>query len=59
MQKTKIEYVVALDDQVTIFHMQQPTKNMQAQWSKYTRAGATRGERAGGVTPLFLGGIRS
>ncbi len=42
-----ITYVVVLDGQVTIFHVQQPTKNMRMQWSGFIRAGATRAQ--GGV----------
>jgi hypothetical protein len=32
-KNTTIKYVMALDGRVMIFHMQKPTKNMQAQWS--------------------------
>jgi hypothetical protein len=52
-KKTKITYVLALDGHVTIFHMQQPTKNTRAQWSGYMRAGMTRGEHARGLKPSF------
>jgi hypothetical protein len=56
-KNTKIKYAVALDGHVTIFHTQQPTKNMRAQWSGFTRAGATRGERAGGMIPSVWGAL--
>jgi hypothetical protein len=56
-KNAKIKYVVALDGRVTIFHMQEPTKNMRAQWNRFTRAGGTRGERAGGMIPLFWGAL--
>ncbi len=52
-----MKYVVALDGCVMIFHMQQPTINMRAQWRGYMRAGATKGERAGGMKPLFWGSL--
>ncbi len=58
-KNTKIKYVMVLDGRITIFHTQQPTKNMRARWSGFTRAGATRGERAGGGDTIILGGIRS
>ncbi len=54
-KNTTINYVKALDGHVTIFHMQQPTKNTQAQWSRCTRAGVTRGECAGGWYHRFGG----
>ncbi len=48
-----IKNVMALDTHVTIFHMQQPTKNTQVRWSGYKRAVVTRGEHTGGMTPSF------
>jgi hypothetical protein len=51
----KMKYVVALYGYVTIFHTQQPAKNMRVQLSRYRRAGESRGEHAGGMTPLFWG----
>jgi hypothetical protein len=56
-KNTKIKYVVALDGRVTILHMQQPTKNTRAQWSRFMRAGAARGERAGRTIPSFWGAL--
>jgi hypothetical protein len=56
-KSTKIKYVMALDGCVLIFHTQQPTKNMPAQWSGFMRAGETRGERAAGMIPLVLGAL--
>jgi hypothetical protein len=52
-KNAKIKYVVALDGRITIFHMQQPTRNMQVWWSGFMRAGATRGERPRGMKPTF------
>jgi hypothetical protein len=57
LKNTKIKYAMALDGCVTIFHMQQPTKNTWVQLSKITRAGATRGEHAGGMIPSFWGAL--
>ncbi len=47
------KYVVVLNGHFMIFDTQQPTKKMLAQWSGFTRGGATRSERAGGMIPLF------
>jgi hypothetical protein len=54
-KKSTIKYVVDLDGHVTIFHVQQPTKNMWAGWSACIGAGVTRGEQAEGMKPLFWG----
>jgi hypothetical protein len=55
--KKTIKYVLDLDGHVMIFQTQQPTKNMQAQSSGYIGAGATKGERAGGMKPSFWGAL--
>ncbi len=52
-KNTKVKYVAAFDGRVGIFCTQQPTKNTLVRLSGYTRAGATREECAGGLTPSF------
>jgi hypothetical protein len=56
-KNAKIKYVVALDGLFTIFHTQQPIKNIRAQCG-YKRAGFTSREHTGGITPSFWGAFK-